>query len=116
MLVAPQISECFGLTVTWSDVFCLGPWLLLAWTHFIPLAPLLTWLLLPWSTLICLGLVGLFQITIEWLCMLEPISGIGLDGMEISVCIDSNSTSAVLIIMSSQYYDDECIFNVFGYI
>ena len=53
MLVAPWISESFGL---------------------------------PWSTLFCLGLLGLFQITIEWFGMLEPISkwdGIGIGWMDL---------------------------------
>ena len=35
---------------------------------------------LPWSTLICLGLLGLFQITIERLKCSKAISGMGWDG------------------------------------
>ena len=45
---------------------------------------------LPWSTLICLGLRGLFQITIERLKCSKAISGIGF---EISVGTDSKSTA-----------------------
>ena len=49
---------------------------------------------LPWSTLICFGLLGLFQITIERLKCSKAISGrMGLDGMEISVGTDSKSTA-----------------------
>ena len=50
-----------------------------------------------WSTLICLGLLGLFQITIERLKCSKAISGrdgIGIGyGMEISVGTDSKSTA-----------------------
>ena len=47
---------------------------------------------LPWSTLICLGLLELFQITIERLKCSKAISGMGL-GLEISVGTDSKSTA-----------------------
>ena len=49
----------------------------------------------PWSTLICLGVLGLFQITIEWFKCSKAISGrirYGI-GMEISVGTDSKSTA-----------------------
>ena len=53
---------------------------------------------LPWSALICLGLLGLFQITIERLKCSKAISGRygwmdGMDGMEISLGTDSKSTA-----------------------
>ena len=46
---------------------------------------------LPWSALICLGLLGLFQITIERLKCSKAISG--RVGLEISVGTDSKSTA-----------------------
>ena len=48
-----------------------------------------------WPTLICLGLLWLFQITIERLKCLKAISGRdwNWDGMEISVGSDSKSTA-----------------------
>ena len=45
---------------------------------------------LAWSTLICLGLLALFLITIERLKCSKTISGLGL---EISVDTDSKSTA-----------------------
>ena len=46
---------------------------------------------LPWSTLICLGLLALFLITIERLKCSKAISG--MDWMGISVGTDSKSTA-----------------------
>ena len=48
---------------------------------------------LAWSRLICLGLLALFLITIERLKCSKAISGLGWDGMEISVGTDSKSTA-----------------------
>ena len=48
---------------------------------------------LPCSTLICLGLLGLFQIAIERLKCSKAISGWIGYGMEISVGTDSKSTA-----------------------
>ena len=49
---------------------------------------------LPWFTLICLGLLGLFQITIGTLKCSKAISGkVGMGWEEISVGTDSKSTA-----------------------
>ena len=88
MLVAPRISECFGLP--WSAKVCLGlhtwdTWdtCILAYLHTCILGILgylHTCFGLHWSTLICLGLLGLFQIIIERLKCSKAISG-WMDGM-----------------------------------